>query len=100
MSVALLAGEFTSISQSDWVSIRGSFNLSIRGGIGMVKLEKSYDKGVTEFDVSKNSDGDVASWAISNNEISVVGDEPESDILYRLHCTSYTSGTIVYRLSQ
>lgn len=101
MASAVLTGEFTATGESTWIALRGEYNLSLMGGVGTVRLEKSYDGGITVFTVSKNTDGDPASYAlVANDEISLVGIEPESGIIYRLVCTAYTSGTIPYRLSQ
>lgn len=101
MAIALVSGIFTSTGQSDWVVIKGPFNISIQGGRGTVKLEKSYDGGATAFDVSKNADGDVASWVLTDGqEVTPQGEEPENGVSYRLNCTSYTSGNIPYRISQ
>lgn len=99
MSIASVEGKFTNTGVSDWVVLKGPFNFSVAGGVGTVKLEKSYDRGVTVFDVSKNANGDPASYALNNSEHSLIGDEPESDVYYRVNCTSYTTD-IDYRLSQ
>lgn len=102
MASAILSGEFASAGEtSDWITLRGEYNLSLSGGEGTVELEKSYDGGLTVFSVSKNTDGDPASYALtSGDKLSLVGIEPESGVLYRLNCPAYTSGTIIYRISQ
>lgn len=101
MSIAKISGTFVATGQSASVVLKGDFNLTLQGGRGTVKLEKSYDNGTTWFDVSKDADGTPASYSlIVGQEIALTGHEPESDVLYRVNCTDYISDTIVYRLSQ
>lgn len=96
--LALLSGSFSGTGQSSSVLIKGRANLTM-GGSATVKVEKSYDSGTTWFDVSADSLGTLASYVMSAAEVSVVIDEPEDGILYRLNCTAYTSAT-TYRISQ
>lgn len=100
MASVVLEGEFTATGQSSWVELRSDFNLSIKGGQGTVQVERSFDGGTTVFVVSKNTDGDPASYTLNNNSVSLQGIEPESKVSYRFNCTAYTAGTIPYRLSQ
>lgn len=95
---ALLSGSFSGTGQSSSVLIEGRANLTM-GGSATVKVEKSYDEAATWFDVSADSIGTLASYVMSSSEVSVVIDEPESGVLYRLNCTAYTSAT-TYRISQ
>lgn len=79
----------------------GYFNFGLVGGVGTVKLEKSYDNGTTWLDDSMDAAGTVASWTLaSGDEVNVVGFEPEGRVLYRANCTAYTSGTITTRIGQ
>lgn len=99
--IAKLEKTFTGTGQSDGVNLFGRFNVSLVGGVGTVKLEKSYDGGSTWVDDSMDGSGSVASWVLaSGQEINVIGEEPEQGVLYRLNCTAYTSGNIVGRLSR
>lgn len=79
----------------------GYFNFDLTGGVGTVKLEKSYDNGTTWRDVSVDAGGSVASWTLAaSQELTVVVFEPEKRVLYRPNCTAYTSGTITARIGQ
>lgn len=101
MASVELTGNFTATGESEWVALRGDFNMNLMGGEGTVQLERSFNGGAGSFTVSKNTDGDPASYVLTaNQEISLSGNEPESGVLYRLACTAYTSGTINYRISQ
>lgn len=88
-------------SSATFIKFRGTANLTLGGTspVGTVKLEKSYDT-TTWFDVSVDSLGTPASWTLgASTEISVLVDEPEADVAYRVNCTAYTSGTITARLA-
>jgi hypothetical protein len=84
------------------VNVKGDFNVTLGGTapVGTVKLEKSYDRGASWFDVSRDSAGNAASYALSSTQMSFQLTEPEADVLYRANCTAYTSGTITCRISQ
>ena len=76
----------------------GAFNVALWGTfVATVQLEKSFDGGTTWLPVSRDAAGTVASWTAPAN---IVVTEPELDILYRLNCTAFTSGTVNYRISQ
>lgn len=71
-------------------------NLSVYGTFsGTWSLQRSFDNGTTWNDTTKN-DGTANSFtaAVENRF-----DEYESGVLYRISCSSYTSGTIYYRMS-
>lgn len=79
----------------------GYFNVGLVGGVGTVKLEKSYDNGTTWLDVCLDASGTVASWTLAaSQEVNVVCFEPEKRVLYRPNCTAYSSGTITARIGQ
>jgi hypothetical protein len=101
-----VTGSFTATGQSesfrpDLRSIHmlgATFNISIWGTFtGTIDLERSFDDGSTWLKCSRDSAGTSASFTAA---ASVVVEEPEAGVLYRLNCTAYTSGTINYRLSQ
>jgi hypothetical protein len=73
----------------------GSILLDFSSGVGTVKVEKSFD-GTTWYVASKDSKPTEASYTES---INGVVDEREANVLYRFNCTSYTSGSIAFRLS-
>lgn len=89
MASVNLSGSFTSTGQSDEVRVSGWFNLSISGTwSATVVVERSFDEGSTWVSVESFT---------SNAEKR--GYETE-DVLYRLNCTAYTSGTVSYRISR
>lgn len=97
-SSPLITGSFAATGQSAVQPFLGYFNLSIFGTFsGTVDLEKSFDNGANWLKASVNAAGDPARYS---SAVSVVVFEPESQVLYRLNCTTYTSGTINYRVSQ
>ena len=89
MSISL---DFTSTGASDVIALSGGFNLSLDfttgSGVGTVELQRSFDDGVTwETTDSKTADTEENGLAVSN-------------LLWRLECTAFTSGTIAGRLEQ
>ena len=68
------------------------------GGVGQVTLELSVDGGTTAV-VCQLADGTNNLWNVPVNQ--VVANAPnEQGLLYRLRCSTYTSGTIAARLSR
>lgn len=103
---AVVAGAFTGTGQSASFTCWGPFNLVIYGLAGpngnwnaTVRLERSFDGGVTWVVCGIGGGGQQAQWNTPNQDVSVVAAEPEKGVLYRLNCTAYTSGTINYRMS-
>ena len=100
---ALVTGSFTATGvSSPLVSPRAdlifnSFNLSIFGTFSAtVQLQRSFDGGVTWL--PRTVAGSAAySYTAPCSEIIP---EQEVGVLYRLDCSSYTSGTVNYRISQ
>ena len=104
--MAFIAGTFSATGQSatfaPLVGSRntnsGQFNVSVSGTfVATFQLQRSFDNAVTWIVCSSDSAGTAASWTAP---FSVVVEEPEAGVLYRLACTAYTSGTATYRLSQ
>jgi len=93
-----ITGSLTGTGSSDAGVFKQQFNVSIWGTFtATVRLEKSYDGGANWVPASRGAAASI-SWT---GPISTVWSEVENatDILYRLTCTAYTSGTINYRLS-
>ncbi len=89
MSLAKNTDTFTGVATGQPVRLHGKFNVGLSGfGAGTVALERSFDGTTWYF---------VDSWAA---DVQKSGEEPEIDVLYRLNCTAYSSGTILGRLSQ
>jgi len=47
--------------------------------------------------VSRDAAGEAAAFT---QPVSLVGEEWERGVLYRLNCTAHSSGTVTYRVSQ
>lgn len=91
-----LSGSFTAAGQGAAVDFRGRFNITLWGSfVATVELQRSFD-GST-WHPCTFSDGVVNAWTAP---MSIVAEEPEAGVRYRLACTSHTSGTISYRVSQ
>lgn len=94
-----LTGTFTATGQSDPVNILGKANLLLdfSGASATVVLERSFDKGVTWYVVSKDNDGTDASYT---DDLNAYIEEIEPHMMYRWNCTVYASGTVTYRISR
>lgn len=73
------------------------FDVSLWGTfVATVQLERSFDAGVTWLPVTY-SDGSSRAWT---GAVSTDLQETSDGVIFRLNCTSYTSGTVNYRISQ
>lgn len=76
----------------------GGFNVAIWGTfVATVTVERSFDGGTTWVPVAATAGGSALSHTAPT---SYSLQEVERDVLYRLNCTAYTSGTVNYRVSQ
>jgi hypothetical protein len=67
--------------------------------VGSVQLERSFDGGSTWIVANIGGSGALAQYS-AGTPVSLTFGEPEKQVLYRLNCTAYTSGTINFRFSQ
>jgi hypothetical protein len=81
-----------------WVEMCGPFLMLATGGVGQVTLEMSVDGGNTAI-ICQLSNGANNVWDVPVNQI-VMNPSYERGLLYRLRCSTYTSGTIAARLSR
>lgn len=103
---AVVSGSFTATGQSGSFMAWGKFNVVFGGASGpngswnaTVRIERSFDGGTTWYIVGVGGSGTQAIYSTANQDVSVVVDEPELGVLYRLNCSAYASGTINYRVS-
>jgi hypothetical protein len=97
LSPNVVTASFTATGPSAGGNFYGAFNVALWGTfVGTVQLQRSFDGGTTWLPASFDGQGDIASYT---QPISVVANEPEHGVLYRLNCTAFTSGTINYRIS-
>ena len=98
MAIALVAGNFAGTGNSAAVAVHGPFNITLAGfGSATVKVERSFDGGGNWHVASRDAAGSEAAYEA---DCSLVAEEPEAGVLYRLACTAHGSGTIAYRISQ
>jgi len=82
----------------------GVDNAAIFTGAGItysatVQVERSFDGGATWLPCNIGNAGVLAQYS-TGTPISASFGDPEGQVLYRLNCTSYASGTINWRISQ
>lgn len=99
MTIKAVTGTFAATGQSASLKpVRNEgtsekFNVDLSGAsfVGVtIAVQRSFDNGVTWVDLTGYSYTAPA---------SVIIEEPEEGVLYRLNCSAYTSGTVNYRLS-
>ena len=79
------------------IRVTGAFNFAVTGAFDAAAvLERSYDGGTTYTPVQYP---DGTAWAITQ-PVSARFHEYAAVALYRVRCTSYTAGEMVWRLSQ
>ncbi len=64
-----------------------------------IQLERSFDGGATWLVANFDNKGTLAQYT-TGTPVSASFGEPENQVLYRLNCIVYSSGTINYRISQ
>ncbi|CAH2606421.1 conserved protein of unknown function (plasmid) [Rhodovastum atsumiense] len=94
-----ITGTFTAAGAADKsVACSGRFNVSIWGTfVATVVIERSFDGGSTFLPLSTDAYGTAVALTVP---CSLVIDEPEAGVIYRLRCTSWTSGSVNWRISQ
>jgi len=95
--MAYLIGQFSGPGVSAPVPMEGDFNVSLAVGFtAVVQLERQFVNDAAWFPVTY-VDGSVIQWSAP---LSTVMSEPEQGVVYRLRCTSFTSGPVSFRISQ
>ena len=95
----VVEGTFTGTAEGAAVAIQGHANVLIGGSfVATVQVQKSFDGGATWFIVSRDSAGALAEYTSPGFNGTII--EPESQILYRVECTAFTSGTVIWRISR
>lgn len=90
LASATSSGSFVPVADRD-------FNLTLSGTfVATLRLDRSFDRGVTWFPLTY-IDGSALTWTAPMS--SAIG-EDEAGVYYRLTASSYTSGTVTYRISQ
>lgn len=93
----VVSGTFTGTGNGASILVQGRFNIAIWGTFSAtVAVEKSYDAGATWIAVGRDAAGTAATYTA---ETSVLTEEPENGVLWRLRCSAYTSGTVNWRIS-
>jgi hypothetical protein len=67
--------------------------------VGTLNIERSFDGGTTWIVANIGGSGQLAQYN-AGTPVSLTFGEPEKQVLYRINCIAYTSGTINYRISQ
>jgi hypothetical protein len=91
------AGTLSAAQAAPSISMQGNFNITLYGTFAAtIAPERSFDGGTTWLQLSFSDGTPVQISAPASTSWS----ESEAGVLYRLRCSSYTSGTITWRISQ
>ena len=95
----VVSGTFTGTGVSAAIPVCGFASLLIEGLIATIDVERSTDGGATYHVVSLDAAGTPATFTTAS-DVAFNGRiyESESQVLYRLNCTAYTSD-VNYRLA-
>lgn len=89
----------TNNSVTTGVDAAASFTDAALAFVGTIQIERSFDGGATWILCNIGGAGAPAIYN-AGTPVNLTFGEPEKDVLYRLNCTAFTSGTINYRISQ
>ena len=93
-----VTGSFSGTGQSAAIEVVDKCNVVIdaNGATATVAIERRLpgDAGFTV--ISRDSAGNPASYAVNTLDFNGVIEEPEGGAEYRLNCTAYTSGTVLF----
>ncbi len=95
---SVLAGTLDSVAASAAIAMLGLFNVFVKGTTftGSYNLERSFDGGTTWYICGIDAAGNPATYT---GDVSLVVNEPEPGVLYRINATTVGAGSIAYRLS-
>lgn len=97
VAFAVNTGAFSAVGVGTSKSFVKFFNLTIWGTFSATaQLERSFDGGVVWHPCTDNA-GNIQ---LFTKPLTIILDEHEEAVLYRLNCTTYTSGTMNWRISQ
>lgn len=100
----VLSGTFTATGTSSGILLFGDFNFSLSGThAANVVLEKSFDGGTVWIPISLDGTGTPIGWYSAGavaQSVSIVTQEIERGVLYRVNCDGYTFGSAFWRISQ
>lgn len=97
------SGSLSSETAGAAVEVYGIFNVTVWGTFeATLVLERSHDSGVTWVQVAKDTSNNPATFTGTGSAFSIgqIAINPELGVLFRLNCTSYSTGTAYWRLSQ
>lgn len=96
-AASVVSGAFTGTGASANTAFYGAFNVAVWGTFNAtVALQRSFDGGVTWINAGADALGTPVLIPTACSFWTV---EPEVGVLYQLNCTSFTSGTVNYRMS-
>jgi hypothetical protein len=97
--VSAVTTTFTAVGRSaSFTPLSGrGFNISLWGTfVAAIQLERSFDGGTNWLPLTAGGI-QLFNWSAPASEVA---QEDQNGVLYSLHCTSFTSGPVSYRLSQ
>lgn len=98
----LLSGSFTSTGNGTAVALdKGSFVVELIGGIGTVTLQRYSVAHAQWVSVGRDANKTPVSIGLTGDSTAFIGDEGATGgAQYRVVCTAYTSGTLLWSIAQ
>lgn len=85
-----VSGSFSANGNSATVPTKGSWQFVTHGTwTATLKIQRSFDNGTTWLDIRSFVGKD-------DRNLDVTGEEDEEDVIYRINCSGYSSGTATY----
>lgn len=96
---SIITGSFSATGSSPGAAFfKGGINIALWGTfVATVQVERSFDGGANFMPVERDTNGTNLTFSSPD---SVIAEEVESAVIWRLTCTNYTSGQVNYRVSQ
>jgi len=98
MSGKALTGSFTEAGHSSSLPIYGKVNVTLSGDFSAnIAIQRKFSNSNDWHILSKDVEG---TSGIFITPISLIIEEIERDVSYRVNCLSYSSGPVVFRISK
>lgn len=93
----VVSSTFTGTGSSASTQIFGMGNVTLTGTyVATVVIERSFDGGSTFSPLPLDTAGTANAYTAP---VTLVINETEAGVFYRVRCSAYTSGTVTYRIS-
>lgn len=98
MTNKILTGSFAGAGHSNNIPIYGQFNFTLSGDFSAnIAIQRKFSDSNDWHTISKDAQGNSA---IFMTPVSLIINEVERAVAYRVNCLSFTSGPVEFRISK